>query len=91
MNNKFYDTDYTEQESTVNIDYFNREISIYTCRKAVYNRILKKIGNPTKTYYINNLISGARWNISFTDSRAVKIFSKKLLIRKYKINYIFNS
>lgn len=84
---KWQKIDRDEQESVIVLDYGQKELSLYTARETVYKRLLKKIGKPTKIYYRNNLITGVDWTIPFNNENAVKIFSKKLLIRKYKINY----
>ena len=48
---KFYNTLPEEQETIINIDYFESKVIAYTCQKSVYERLLTKIGNPTKIYY----------------------------------------
>lgn len=40
--NKFHNIDYEEQETIININYCKKEICLYTSRKAVYDRIIKK-------------------------------------------------
>ena len=85
MKNKFYNTDYEEQETIINIDYFKSELSLYTSRKNVYNRILDKLGEPTKKYYTDKNISGAKWNISFSNKKDItSILSRPLLIGNMK-------
>ena len=85
MNNKFYNTDYEEQESIINIDYSKKEICLYTNRKAVYERIIKKIGKPTKEYYTQNKISGASWIIPFENKKVItSILSRPILIGNMK-------
>ena len=78
---KFYNTIPEEQETIVNIDYSNKKVSCYTSRYAVYERIKRKIGEPTKTFYTNKKISGAIWNIPFTDKKILNvIFSKTVIL-----------
>lgn len=84
---KWQKIDRNEQESIMILDYEQKEISFYTSREAVYKRILKILGNPTKTFYTKSLITGVNWTLSFDDKKATKLFSKKLLIRKLKIKY----
>jgi len=77
----FYLTDLKEQETVVNIDYYERIIFVYTCRKSVAERLKKKIGEPTKVYCINNQISGVRYEIPFNKRREIsQILSRPLLI-----------
>ena len=77
---KFYNTDLDEQETTTVIDYLKKEVTIYTSRKTIYNRYLKVLGNPTKTYLTNKQISGAKWVIPFQDKKVNYLFSKTILI-----------
>ena len=65
MKDTFYKSIIEEQETIINIDYCKKEISLYTNRRSVYERIAKKIGKPIKEYYIDKKISGAKWTKSF--------------------------
>ena len=85
MKDKFYDTNYDEQESIINIDYCKKQFYLYTSRKAVYDRIVKKLGNPTNKYYTNKKISSASWIIPFTDKKSITtILSRPILIGNMK-------
>lgn len=77
----FYLTDLKEQETIVNIDYYERLIFVYTCRKSVAERLKKKMGEPTKVYYTCNQISGVRYEIPFNKRKEISsILSRPLLI-----------
>lgn len=81
MKEKMYNTDFNEQETNINIIYSKNMLTIYTCRKITYNKLKAKLGEPTKTYYINKYISGGKWNIPFSDKRKLtSILSRPLLI-----------
>jgi len=82
--NEFYKTELEEQETIINIIYPERRIDIYTCRPAVHRRIKSKLGEPTKTYTTNGLISGASWTINFDDERVKSIISKLVFIGSMK-------
>lgn len=85
MKEKFYNTNYEEQETNINIDYSNSEVCIYTSRKSVYLRLLNKLGNPKEVFYTNKKISGAIWKISFFDKKMVtSALSRPLLIGNIK-------
>ena len=85
MKEKFYNTIYEEQETNINIDYFNSEVSIYTTRKSVYLRLLNKLGNPKKIYYTDKKINGAIWKLDFQDKKLLtSILSRPLLIGNIK-------
>ncbi len=82
---KFYKTSLEEQETIINIDYFASKVNLYTCQKNVYARIVKKIGKPSKTYYTDKKISGARWQIPFEDKKSItQILSRPTLIGQKK-------
>lgn len=82
---KFYDTNYEEQETILNIDYVNSELSLYTSRKAVYNRIQSKLGEPTKAYYTNKQVSAGKWIIPFDNKKCItSILSRPTLIGNMK-------
>lgn len=83
--NKFYNIDYEEQETIININYCKKEICLYTSRRAVYDRIIKKIGEPTRKYYTDKKISGANWTIPFENKRSITtILSRPTLIGNMK-------
>lgn len=82
--NNFYKTDLKEQETIININYYTKQIHVYTCRPSVHKRLEKKLGKPIKTYTTNGLISGASWTISFTDSQVRNLIIKSLFIGEMK-------
>ena len=85
MKQKFYDTDYKEQETMINIDYYKSEITLYTDRKMVYKRAEEKLGSPDKVFYINKKISSGIWNIPFDKKRKItSILSRPLLVGNVK-------
>ena len=78
---KFYNTSPEEQETIINIDYAQKEVNCYTSRYAVYERLKKKLGEPTQTYYTNKKISGANWIIPFSDKKVLgNIFSRPTIV-----------
>lgn len=78
---KFYNTSPEEQETIINIDYAQKEVNCYTSRYAVYERLKKKLGEPTQTYYTNKKISGASWIIPFSDKKVLgNIFSRPTIV-----------
>lgn len=82
---KFYNTIPEEQETIINIDYAKSKVIVYTCQKTVYERFLKKIGQPVNKYYTNKKISGGNWEISFEDKKGInQILSRPTLIGQKK-------
>lgn len=82
---KFYNTLPKEQETIINIDYFESKVIVYTCQKSVYERLLTKLGTPIHKYYTKKKISGAKWEIPFKDKKNItKILSRATLIGQRK-------
>lgn len=78
---KFALNDVQEQETHFLIDYYEGQVKLYTTRKQVYERLLKKIGEPTITDKIKNEIVSATWVIPFSDKVKIsKTLSRPLLI-----------
>ena len=85
MNDIFYNTNYEEQETLINIDYSNSILDIYTSRKLTFNRLKNKLGEPYKAYYMNNKVCGGRWKVDFSDKKKLtSILSRPLLIGNIK-------
>lgn len=82
---KFYNTIPEEQETIVDIDYYAKELHIYSSRKAVIQRLSNKLGEPHKLNYTNKLLASASWKIPFEDKQKIKIaLSRPLLIAQIK-------
>ena len=82
---KFYNTLPEEQETIINIDYFESKIIVYTCQKSVYERLLNRLGNPTHKYYTKEKISGAKWEIPFKEKKSItQVLSRPILIGQRK-------
>lgn len=75
-----------EQETIMNIDYCKKTISVYTSRKSVGERLIKKLGEPTRIDRRNNLVSGITYERSLFDKDVSKFFSKMLLIGAFRDN-----
>ena len=82
---KFYNTEIEEQETQINLDYYTKTLNIYSSRKSVIQRLYNKLGEPSKSYYIKSLLTGASWNIPFADKKKMTIaLSKPTLIGQMK-------
>ena len=82
---KFYNTSIEEQETTINIDYYAKTLVIHSSRKAIIQRLYNKLGEPTKTHFINQALTCASWEINFADKKRMAIaLSKPLLIGQMK-------
>lgn len=61
-----------EQETIINIDYFEKTLNLFTTRSIVYKKLLKKIGEPMKTHISYNHIYGADWRVPFDDRKKIR-------------------
>ena len=73
-----------EQETILSIDYYDKTINVYTARKSVGERLMKKMGKPTKTHENDGKISAVEYTRSLYDKDVAKFFSKMLLIGTYR-------
>lgn len=70
-----------EQETLINIDYYEKVVSLYTTRSIVYKKLLKLIGEPIEKSICNNLIYGAEWKIPFKERKKIsKMFNLSNLL-----------
>lgn len=82
---EYYNTILEEQETVINIDYYKRELNIYSSRKSVMKRLNIKLGEPKKIFKINELQSGACWEIPFNEKERIRnALSKTILIAQLK-------
>lgn len=65
-----------EQETHIWIDYFEKKVMIYTSRQPVFNRLKKKLGEPTKVNTVYGKVTSGSWNIDFKDRRAIQVVVK---------------
>lgn len=76
-----------EQETVINIDYFEKTITIYTTRKQVARRLEKKVGKPTNIGVCDGKIYSVSYTRKLYDKDVVKFFSKTMLIGLFKEEY----
>lgn len=69
-----------EQETIINIDYYDKTISLYTTKQSVANRLKKKIGAPTNINEVNGIIYSVEYKMSILDERVRKLIAKTTLI-----------
>lgn len=73
-----------EQETVINVNYFEKKISFYTCRKSVADRLLKKIGQPSHVDMHEGKICGVTYIRNLFDKDLAKFFSKTLLVGSFE-------
>ncbi len=77
----FYKTAIEEQETVINLCYEEKYLYIYSSKKSIIERLIKKLGKPTKIDTIKELVTGASWKIPFKQKDKIRIaLSKTLLI-----------
>ena len=81
---KWEDVPREEQETVMNIDYFEKTINVYTTRKQVAERLMRKLGEPTKILKNNNQVYGVEYTRNLYDVDVKNFFSKTLLVGSFK-------
>lgn len=78
---QFANTIGDEQETIINIDYGASVVHVYTSQRTVYQRLVKKIGEPIKIGYLKNKIVSGSWVIPFAQKKSIsQILSRPTLI-----------
>lgn len=78
---QFANTSSDEQETIINIDYSSSLVYVYTSQRTVYQRLVKKLGQPQNIGYIKNKIVSGSWNIPFKNKKTItQILSRPILI-----------
>jgi len=78
---KFYPTCHEEQETHIWADYYMGQVIVDTNRKATYDKLLKKLGKPSKKQYVKGNFIGAIWKFDFEEKEKVRqILSKTNIV-----------
>ncbi len=67
----------SETETTINVLYDEKIISIYTNKVDLQRKLNKMIGEPSKEYKIKRSIVGSTWKISLDD----KVKIQKVILK----------
>lgn len=62
----------SETETTINVLYDEKIISIYTNKVDLQRKLNKIIGEPSKEYKIKRSIVGSTWEISLDDKAKIQ-------------------
>ena len=72
MNKKIYkEANKQETETTINVLYSEKILSIYTNKVPLQRQLNKILGEPTKEYMIKRSISGSVWEIPLEDKSSI--------------------
>lgn len=80
----WYQVPREEQETIFNVDYYARELMVYTTRMSVANKLLKRVGEPTKVYKTNGKISGVEYRVKLTDKNIRSFFSVSNIVGGFR-------
>lgn len=58
-----------EQETVINIDYYDKTITVYTSRKKVAERLIKKVGQPNHIDTIDGKVADVVYKMPLSDKR----------------------
>lgn len=61
----------SEEETTINVLYSEKILSIYTNKVSLQKQLNKLIGEPTKEDKIKRSIVGSRWDIPLSDKTKI--------------------
>ena len=82
---KFCPTSNEEAETHIWADSYSGQVIVETNKKATYDRLLKKLGEPNKKQYVKEKLVGAIWKADFEDKEKVRqILSKTNIIGQAK-------
>ncbi len=70
---QFANTSAEEQETIINISYGSSEVYVYTSQRTVYQRLVKKLGQPKNIGYVKNKIVSGSWVIPFQDKKTISL------------------
>ena len=82
---KFCHTCNEEAETHIWINFCLGQVIVETNKKATYDRLLKKLGEPNKKQYVKEKLVGAIWKANFEDKEKVRqILSKTNIVGQAK-------
>lgn len=81
---EWYNCPREEQETTINIDYYERTLTLYTCRKSVADKLKRKVGEPTKVYYTENKISAVEYIVKLSDINLRTFLSVSVIVGGFR-------
>ena len=73
-----------EQETIINVDYYEKKMTFYTTRKAVAQRLKKKVGEPTSIDKMNGRISGVTYVRGLHEDDVKQFFSISSVIGSFR-------
>lgn len=72
-----------EQETLINIDYEEKKVKVYTSRKSVARRLIKRLGEPKEYLKNKDKIYGIDYEFNFDDEKVSKVVAKSVFIGNF--------
>lgn len=73
-----------EQETLINVDYYDKTISIYTTRKSVGKRLEKKLGKADEIVTLNKKVTAVTYKRNLSDKDIRPILSMSTIIGGFR-------
>lgn len=73
----------SETETTINVLYDEKILSIYTNKVSLQKQLVRLIGEPTKELMYKRSITGSIWNISLNEKNKIQKIILKANIYEY--------
>lgn len=73
-----------EQETIINLDYLEKKMTFYTTRKAVAERLKRKVGEPTSVDKTNGRICGVTYVRGLHEDDVKQFFSISSVIGSFR-------
>lgn len=71
MSKIYKEPNQTEVETTINVLYSEKILSVYTTKVELQKQLCKTLGKPTKEYIRGRSIVGSRWDISLEEKTKI--------------------
>ena len=69
---------FDEQETTINIDYFERKLYFYTTRQSVARRLIRKVGEPDRIETIDGKVCAVSYTRELSNPKINCFLSKTI-------------
>ena len=71
MKKIYKESNKTEEETTINVLYSEKIISLYTNKVDLQKKLQKTLGSPKKEYIVGKSVVGSRWEIPFSEKSKI--------------------
>ena len=71
MKKTYKEPNKSEMETTINVLYKEKIISLYTNKVDLQKQLRKAVGSPKKEYIIGRSVVGSMWEIPFCEKKKI--------------------